>query len=384
MRENKVEFKEVVELFVNRTIYDLMNESEVPKINIRFKEEAFNLFNEVMNNPHRLQDAWSPDIQEKDINLLRKQKDKNCPTIYVKNHMIFFQYLTEIINNQAILYEKYNDRYSARALAIRLMRRIWLRMGPNDFNNVEEFLKRQLEFVKNDIFNVLKDEIVIQDFYGYNVTAKAVITDTWDEAPLGIKFKIYEEDNITYHSLPHLFYGIENDTCYIYAVQNDKQRNRIPKIEKLLYKLNNNVENPNIHPSMVYSVILFLNLLKEYGINKIKVPTLQVLSYRYHELLSAREKISFPKKWNKNTIENLKYLSESQKKYKLEEYELDKTWYEHIVDKEDLISKLKTENLINLVYRIVETDDSLSLINDIDTSDTLIIKLRNKVKKGVK
>lgn len=376
MKENKVEFKEVVELFAHSAIYDLMYESETPKINIVFKEEAFDLFYEVMHNPHQIENAWTPDISEKDIDLLRHQNDKNCPTIYVKDNIKFFKYLTDIINNNAFLHNKYNDYRNARAFAIKFLRRIWLRMGPNDFNNVEKFLEKQLEFVKNDIFYDFKDELVIDDFYGYNVTAKSTTAFSWDEAPLKIEFKIYDEDNKSYHSLSHIFYGIENDTCHIYAVQNDRQRKRIPKIERLLYKLNKDIENPIVHPSMVYSIILFINILKENGINKIKVPTLQVLSYRYHELLSNKEKIDFPKRWNKEKLKNLKYLGKREQEYKLKQYELEKLWYDHIVDKEDLISRLKTENLINLIYRVVENDDSLTLISDID--DSLIIKINNK------
>lgn len=381
MRVNKVDFKEIVELFVISTIYDLKNEIETPKINIVFKEEAFNLFYEVMNNPHILEDAWSPNIEEKDINLLRKQNDINCPTLYVKDHMIFFKYLTEIINKQVILYDQYNEYSSARALALKLMRRIWLRLGVDDFNNVERFLQKQLEFVQNDIFNDYKDETIIGNFYGCNVTAKSVINYSYDEAPLGMKFKIYDENNQTYHTLPHVFYGIENDTCYIYAVQNERFVEKISKIERLLYKLNKGIENPNIHPSKVYTMILFIKLLRKKGINKIKIPTLQVLSYRYHELLSIKEKNDFSKKWNKQLFEDLKYSSESHQKYKLKEYKRAKIWYEHVVDKEDTISRLKTEELINLMYRVICQDESLTLINDIDISDTLIIKLNNKVKK---
>lgn len=381
MKDNKVEFKEVVELFVNSTIYDLKRESEVPKINIIFKDEAFKLFYDIMNNPYQAENAWTPDISEDDIEILKNQNYKDTPTIYVKDHIYFFEYLTDIINHYVKLYEKYNDYRSARAFAIKFLKRIWLRLGPTDFNDIEDFLKTQLNFLTNDTFENLKDETIIDNYYGLNVTAKNTIGYSWDEAPLKIEFKIYDNNNKEYHSLPHIFYGIENDTCYIYAIQNDRDRNNIPKINRLLYKLNKNIENPNVHPSMFFSLNLFINILKEYGINKIKVPTLQVLSYGYHEILSENEKNNFAKKYNKDFFNDLKYFSEDTQQYKLEEYERAKMWYEHIVDKQDLISKLKTENLINLVYRILETDEDLKLISDIDINDSLIIKINNKCLK---
>ena len=381
MRENKVEFKEIIEIFINRTLSDLNSETEVPKINIVFKDEAFDLFYYVMNNPFQTGESWIPNIKEKDIQALKKQYDKNCPTIYVKDHMKFFHYLTEIVNNQAKLYTRYKDYRDARALSIKLMKIIWLRMGVNDFNNVEEFLERQLEFLKNDIFNNYKNELTIENFYGYNVTVQANINNLYDETPLGLNFKIYDQDNNSYHSLPHIFYGIENDTCYIYAVQNDRERTRIPKIERLLYKLNKGIENPNVHPSMVLSIMLFINILKENGITKIKVPTLQVLSYKYHELLSNNEKNEFHKKWDKSTLNSLKYFSKSEQEDMIKDYEIEKSWYDRIVDKEDIISKIKTENLINLIYRMIENDDSLTLVSDIDIDDSLIVKINNKTCK---
>ncbi len=125
-------------------------------------------------------------------------------------------------------------------------------------------------------------------------------------------------------------------------------------------------------------MLLFINLLKEHNITKIKVPILQVLSYRYHELLSEREKENFPKKWNSDALEDLKYLSESRKKYRLKEYKHSLKWYNHIVDKQDVISKLKTENLINLFYRMTNHIPDLKIRNDIDIQgDYLDISIGN-------
>ena len=93
-----------------------------------------------MNNPFQMENAWTPDIKEKDIEFLKTQYYKDAPTIYVKDHIHFFKCLTDIINHNIDLYQKYNDYRSARGYAISYLRRIWLRLGPNDLNNVENFL----------------------------------------------------------------------------------------------------------------------------------------------------------------------------------------------------------------------------------------------------
>lgn len=378
---DKVTFEETVELFVNNTIYEIINESETPRFNIIFNKEAYKLFYYIMENPFKKEGYWTPNIEHKDIEKLKELSHGDYPTIYVKDHIKFFEYLTEITNNLINLYNKYGEQKSPRSLLIQVMRRIWLRMGVNDLNNVEKFLFKELEFIKNDMFDDYRFVIGIDEFYTYEVKAKTVVNRTWDESNRSMTFKIYDE--FGYHSLPHILYDIIDDTCYIYAVQNDYHRKRISKIERLLYKLNKGVENPNVHPSQVYSMKLFINMLKQKGITNIKVPTLQVLSYRYHELLSKNEKEKFSKKWDEEKFEYLNALKGHRLEYKLKEYEEDKKWYSHVVDKEDIISKLKTENLINLVYRVVEEDDSLNLSNDIDIDDTLNIKINNKVKKKI-
>lgn len=151
MREDSVEYKELVELFLVRTIYDIADESETPKINFLFQEDAYNYLRYVKENPYRIEGWIIPDIKEQDIQKLRElREDDSCPTIIVKDFQKFFQYLTEITNEQVRLYKRYREIFSARPLCIRLMRRIWLRMTPTDFLDVENFLKQQLEFLKNE------------------------------------------------------------------------------------------------------------------------------------------------------------------------------------------------------------------------------------------
>lgn len=368
----KITIEDSIEFFIDYAIPAIMNEDEVPKCNFVFNQEALDWLYDMKN-------IASLSINTKNLEMLKKQDDPNCPTMYIKNHMLFFSYLTEIATTQLRLYEKHGEQRTPFRHLRYLIRRIWLRMGINDFNNVENFLNRQLAFVQDETFDDYRFETDIADFYNHRVTAISTANCSWDESTRSMKFKIY--DGNKYHSLPHIFYDIVDKTCYIYAVQNDPDRHKLPKVERLLYKLNKGIENPNIHPSMVYSMKLFIDLLKEKGIDTIKVPTLQVLSYRYHEILSTETKENFKKEWPEERVERIKEgLGYAAEIYSYR-YERAKIWYDHVVDKEDVISRLKTENLINLVYRVIDTDDSLALTSDIDIDDSLTIKVNNKVKR---
>ncbi len=149
--------------------------------------------------------------------------------------------------------------------------------------------------------------------------------------------------------MPHILYDIDDEgVCYIYAVQSSKKK-KDKTIERELYKLNKNIENPNVHPSKVYAMLLFINELKKKGISKIRIPSMQVLSYHYHELLSERAK---------NDLEKAKIEFESfpDDDYVQKKYEFAKQWYDTTYKKQDKISHLKTIELMNLAHRILEHD----------------------------
>ena len=359
----QVELKEVIELFVNTTIPSIQSESEVPKFNIIFSDDAINLFKKVSEEPFVKENRYTPNITSKDINriLPENQQDSTCPTINVKNHEIFFKLLTEIVNEQINLNYKYGENSSARAVAIRLMRRIWLRMGSNDFDNVELFLQKQLDFLKNTEFDKPYKEIEFGTYNGRKITYVVERCETWCETSRRMHFKIYDDNK--YHDLPNIYYELREEdnqkTCYIYAVQHCHNRHRITSVERSLYKLNKGPEKSKVHPNFLMAMNLFFELLQKTSIKCIKVPLLQVLSYRYHILLSDKTKEEFERNWNKEQLEYMQLLNESDLKQAKEKYlrlkslfEQDLEWYNHVVEKADFINKTKTEGFMNLFFQM--------------------------------
>ena len=346
---DEVVFKEIVELFANTTIYELKYERETSNLNFKFKEDGFMLFQYVMKNPFVMKDAWTPNIRKEDITFIKNHNnDINVPTVSINDSVSFFEYLTEISNGLNKLYREYNECRNARELSIKMLRRIWLRMGIEDFSSVDTFLRKQLEFVKSRKLDVYS-ECLFTKFNEYDVSMKTEANRTWDESTRSMIFRIHNLDSS--YELPHIMYDIdENNVCYIYAIQNGKRVEKDKKIERKLYKLNDGIKDTNIHPNKVFSIILFIKLLREKGIKKIRIPSMQVLSYRYHELLSKKAKDDLESRYEKiQMFPDDRYC----KKFYLEA----KEWYDRVSDKEDLISYLKTEELINLMYRILEHEN---------------------------
>jgi len=378
MERMHIDFNEAIELFVNTTLPSIKAENEVPNVNFIFDKTSLNLIDYVYKNPFKLPNSWTPNIEERHLELLKLENnmDDNIPTIVIKDGYMFFMNLVRITNEYIRLSREYGFSAHPRSTFMRLSRRIFLRMGIEDFENVEAFLEKQYEFLLSREFEEYKYHTKVGNYKGYDIYGENRLNHTWDETNRHMYFEVYDgEEHV--HDLSRIDYEIRKENnemvCYIYAVQNISMRKRSKKFERALYSLNKGIENPNVHPSQVYSVLLFLQELKKKGINKIKVPTLQVLNYRYHELLSEREKERFELKWHKDLLDTYDEWDE----YRKTEYAYELEFYKNVVDNMDYISYLKTEKLFALMDRVVQSEE-LEQLNDLDnTEDSLVFSLKN-------
>ena len=360
MNSNFVSTHYVIECFIMNVIPSINEESEVPGLNFIFNEEGINYINSIIK--------YEPNYNN----------NFNC--IKINNAEKFFSLLTDICNEQTKLENDYGYYFTATYKTPIFLRRIWLKMGIIDFECIESFLEKQLEFIKRRDFDKPKAIMPYDNYMNYKVYYKTGINNTYCESTRKILFCLGEEDC---HDLPSILYDIlEEDNekiCYIYAIQNEKTKNRNKSIERSLYKINKNHDDiALIHPNFTTSMLIFIDLLKKNDIYKIKVPLLQVLSYDYHVLLTDYTINYFKNKWTIEEIDNMNlYKLYDLKKYnsKLKEYEMDKTFYKNCVHKEELISKNKTDNLINLMNFLSELNEIE--INSYDIDDTININIKN-------
>lgn len=363
----EIDFRELIELFLNTSIHEIKSEYETPNVNFQFGQDGLALFKGIVDNPFGKEGSWTPNAKEEDITFLLTHNEESAPTIFIDDSLAFFQNLTDIVNEYIELYYQYYEKKSARALALQILRRIWLRMGIEDISNVNEFLNKQLEFIRNRTFDTHTTE-KIGLLEEYEVSMKVDVNPTWDETTRSMTFTIYGDHSE--YELPRILFDIDNhQTCYIYGVQSTK-RQKDKTIERKLYAINKNIENPNVYPSKVYALLYFIQQLKKKGITKVKIPSMQVLSYRYHELLSKQAK---------QDLEQMqKRLAEHPKDKIVQwKYNQAKQWYDRVHNKQDVISYLKTEELMNLIYRILEHDTSIQILNDINIQgDYLDIRIK--------
>lgn len=342
--------KEVVEGFVNFAYGDILFENEVSRFNISFEDSSF-LKNKEFN-------FFSNSLQD----ILNNVPNCEIPTVVIHDTELFFRLLTNVINAQIDLNDLYDNSAAKSMVARRVMRRLWLRMGVEELDNIELFLEKQLAFIENRELDKPNEEIVIDD--NPRITLEIQKSETWCEASRRACFRIYEGD--LYHELPRVYYDIREENgelvCYIPAVQMVSEPHKVKSVERKLYKLNKGLEDTLVHPNFMMAIKLFYSFLYKRGINHIKVPLMQVLDYDYHIALAKTTEIRMKDKWSEDVlsyIEKAKNIDLEAYEQLMKEFESDKKKLEHLLGREDFISKAKTEGLINLFYQATFITDSV-------------------------
>ena len=95
---------------------------------------------------------------------------------------------------------------------------------------------------------------------------------------------------------------------------------------------------------------------------------MQILDYDYHLILGekAKKELERIEKFLEQNPDDFDYLIK---------YNNAKNWYNRVYNNQDKISYLKTEELLNLMYRITLHDSSIEITNEINIQgDSLNIK----------
>lgn len=376
-----IDFKELIELFILRILPSIKSEKEIPNINFIFDNNSIELFNYVMKHPFRKKDVWTEDITSKDLEITKEinNMNPNSNTIIIDDGVSFFDYLTSIVNEHLKLFKEYEYTLMIRSTTMSLLTRIWLRMDDNDFNDVISFLRKELDFYKDRTLDKYRTETYISSYEGIDSYAECNINESWDETTRSMNFRL--ENSGESHTISRVLYDIRSENgikvCYIYGVQNNLFNITNKRIERKLYKLNKGIDNPKVHPNQLYSLILFLEILKKEGITTIKVPKNQTLSYGYHKILSNNEKTNFKAKWPAKKVRKIYSSDDEDSINKRHKYELDKEWFKHIVGKEDTIERLKTDKLFELLRRLCLYDPSFEFVGISPNNDEILVyKLR--------
>ena len=363
----KPTFENVTREFITETLYKILFSEEIPNFRFDFREnEAIEFIEKILKEYTEKYDYYKEESLKIIETIKKKTTDNEVqPVMTVNNYKEFFELLRQF-------YEKTIELFFLRTqmsgFQVRekdnCFEQIWLRATPEDFNNPENFLRKQVKMIKDKTFEKYDEETYIGKipFFDDNILCvKNGIARTWDENSRQFEIRIYDKKYFSntelfvrpHYTLPVVRYGIYEKNgkkvCYIGSIQNkddDYEENKLrEKINKRRTKVNKGVKEEDtilVEPKNLLSLSIFINFLNKEGITEIEVPEMYVLDYEFHQKENEQLVNNFNKEW-----------TEKEKNEWPKIYEKDLHKFKKMYKKEDLISEIKTERLMLTLRRLL-------------------------------
>ena len=313
------------------------------------KDIFFEIIKEAENGKIKLQEELYSSVITYYVFLkfyVNKNKDNEINLI-IKNEDTFFEKLESYVKLSLIHYNKDFNYINVKHIITMMFSNI----SNYDTYDLENFLDIHIKFLEQSKLFKNKSKYINDDI-GYLVSSISKQSMN-QETPFCFKSRFEKDD--TYYNLPRISFGISDDICYIYAVQNkDKNvvtdynleyvnivKNNIRKVNKSINKYR------NVTPSFVVSLATFINEMKKCGINKFVAVTNLPLRVQ-----------------NRDTVTKHKIETKS---FTLKEEELEK-FKEDLTKNNIRNNNQATKGFENLINRIkIHFYDSMNIIpSDID------------------
>lgn len=390
--------EDIRDTFLSSTIADFLDpEFEMAYIKFVFDQDTLASFEQYLNK----NDKASYDKGLKSIEYLsqiRQQWLNGEDDIFIVVHdsSKFFELLDKIIDKIGMFPKKLHNYKS-------FIRSMWIRMGAADIQNVEFFLKKQLVFLNSalpegveqlDRFNDL--ELLICEIDR---------NSDWFETNQNIRFSIHRDDEVfdrntkdnfidyyidEYQSYSYDFPSVHfalgrtrgKNTCFIYGIQKLSQFNqKDEEIKKKLQPLRKKFRNPYVSADFMIALGLCLDYFYNCGIKDFEIVSLQVFSYPYHEQLSSFLHDELLSKYSED--ERTWYEELYRNGYDSGRafiYMREKSAHDIFYDKQDLISKNKTERFLHTALELVEHYPSIEVVSEAFVqSENMILHLNGPV-----
>jgi len=357
--------------FITYTMPTILFSDEFPNFKFEFREDKAIAFVERVLQDYISRYSNYDDCTQPAQKVLESIKQKSNgnetkPVMIINNYKQFFELLRQYYEKDIQLFFERTGFPTFQVYELEnSLEQIWLRATPEDFNNPERFLKRQVDMIRSNTFEKYRKETYLGGLRSLDdniLCVKDVIARTWDESAREMEIIIYDKryydgPEFVYSSryeLPVIRYGIckENgqNVCYIGSIQNKtddyRQSELKKKVNRKKYKINEGVpkeETTQVEPKNILALSVFVSLLNREDITEIKIPGMYVLDYEYHEKRNKKLLAEFEKDW-----------PDFKREQYPENYQRDLYYFQKGYNKEDLISEIKTERLLLTSRRLLQ------------------------------
>ena len=249
------------------------------------------------------------------------------PTLMIKDKDKFDALLTEYVDMalefyddknfpyEILNYKSYdNDNKICKEKAILAM--LFANATIEDFNNPCEFLRKRINFMKDDIS--CREEFGYSDILKGDVSLEITKDVINNETPYQMIFKVISENGDEY-VFPRIKLGISDGVVHIYAIQNHNNDNKdqtnsfYKKVNRVLYKVGEgfNVDEidtdenlKDITSSFLVSLNMCISYLYRNGYSKIVVPSFLIERWNAKGMANSL-RIKYRKLGNRD-IDNLR------------------------------------------------------------------------------
>lgn len=236
----------------------------------------------------------------------------------IKDKLLFDELLITYVDKALKFYDNYNFNKDAMAEGISkekiIMTLLWSNATWEDYSDPCNFLRKRINFFECEKFNDFLDKSVVlgrsELLFNSNVSCKICKCRIENETPDSLEFVLSKDidGNLEMYKFPKIYFGIDNDVVYLYAIQNIKNKdvNRsfyYKKINRLMYKVNegldinnDNVDNygvgnlKDVTPSFLIASNIALGLFKKFGYFKVCVPSVLITRWNSKKIANDFKK----------------------------------------------------------------------------------------------
>ena len=195
----------------------------------------------------------------------------------------------EAINNSSLLFYKIDDRHKMKNYLFYLIKSL----TNTDCQDFISYIRRFTTYLKDNHFTDLYYSQEIGKMDKYNILARRCEEYYGSETPFTLKY--YAECPGFKFEMPLVRYGISSkNEAYIYSIQRKRiyhnKNCRIKEINSIFNGANSGVKhNRDITPAMLCSLVIFVGMLQNQGVRRMKADGFLTRRYRYFNGVSDEE-----------------------------------------------------------------------------------------------
>lgn len=247
------------------------------------------------------------------------------PVLIIHRENQFYQLLEEYVMEMMNTYPIDEEIISKKEYVKKIIALAFNNATYDDFLNPEQYLKRRIDFLESGK-KLLQEPSTSYFLENNKLSCSAKIEKQGIMLETPYRFSsIIKKDDLEYE-LPNISFGIQNQTCYIYNIQEGKHFKKPEEIEQII-KMNFNkvpVDEEmyhsyyrnklrNVTPSFLMTMAFFLKYIYDHGIETVMV--VPYLPIRYQAKKEAHQVIAKQKANTKEEeLELLQQLEEKQKR----------------------------------------------------------------------